>query len=71
MHDIDLAVERGHKAPDLTPKEQKEAELANLALLVAQVSDQASSRSAAGGLLKQITEFNAFLERAAVALESR
>jgi hypothetical protein len=71
MHDIDLAVERGQKAPELTRKEQKEADLANLELLIAQVTDQGSSKSASGGLLSQVTEFNAFLERAALALESR
>lgn len=71
MHDIDLAVAQGQKAPELTRKEQKEADLANLELLIAQVADEASSKSATGGLLSQVTEFNAFLERAAQALESR
>jgi hypothetical protein len=71
MHDIDLAVERGQKAPELSRAEQKEAELANLEILLAQISDQASSRSATGGLLKQVRDFNALLERAATALEGR
>ncbi|KAL2211406.1 hypothetical protein CC79DRAFT_1363709 [Sarocladium strictum] len=71
MHDIDLVVAQGQKAPELTRKEQKEADLANLELLIAQVTDEASSKSATGGLLSQVTEFNAFLERAAQALESR
>ncbi|KAL2260719.1 hypothetical protein VTK26DRAFT_5201 [Humicola hyalothermophila] len=71
MHDIDLAVERGRAAPDLTPAEQKKADLANLELLISRVADQACTRSEGGGTLKQIKEFNAFLERAAAALEGR
>ncbi len=71
MHDIDLAVEQGQVAPELSPVEQKTAELANLELLVSRVADQASSRSNGGGTLKQIREFNAFLERTAAVLEGR
>lgn len=71
MRDIDLAVSQGRGAPELSAKAQKEAELANLELAVAQVSDQASSASRTGGLLNQIKDFNAFLERAAEALETR
>ncbi|KAG7292951.1 hypothetical protein NEMBOFW57_002996 [Staphylotrichum longicolle] len=71
MHDIDLAVEKGQAAPELSPAEQKKADLANLELLISRVADQASSRSQAGGTLKQIKEFNAFLERAAAVLEGR
>lgn len=71
MHDVDLAIERGRDAPELSRTEQKQAELANLELLVPQISDQVSSASATGGLLQQVKDFNAFLERAAVALESR
>ena len=71
MHDIDLAVEQGQAAPELSPAEQKTAELANLELLVNRVADQASSRSHGGGTLKQIREFNAFLERTAAVLEGR
>ncbi|KFH44445.1 hypothetical protein ACRE_047730 [Hapsidospora chrysogenum ATCC 11550] len=76
MRDIDLAVEQGREAPELATKakkeaELKEAELANLELAVAQVTDQASSAGPTGGLLRQLRDFNAFLERSAVALESR
>ncbi|KAH6619235.1 hypothetical protein B0J18DRAFT_481611 [Chaetomium sp. MPI-SDFR-AT-0129] len=71
MHDIDLAVERGRDAPELSPAEQKRAELANLELLIGRVADQACSRSDGGGALRQIREFNAFLERAAGVLEGR
>lgn len=71
MHDIELAVEQGRDAPRLSPAEQKKAELANLELVLAQVAEQASSNSATGGLLAQVRDFNAFLERAAIALETR
>ena len=71
MRDIDLAVEQGREAPELPTKAKKEAELANLELAVAQVTDQASSAGPTGGLLRQLRDFNAFLERSAVALESR
>lgn len=71
MHDVDLAVERGRDAPELSRAEEKKAEVANLELLVARIASEASSASAAGGILQQVKDFNAFLERAAVALESR
>ncbi|KAK4681353.1 hypothetical protein QC764_106660 [Podospora pseudoanserina] len=71
MHDIDLAVEKAQAAPELSAAEQKKADLANLELLVSRVADQASSKSDGGGTLKQIKEFNAFLERAAAAMEKR
>ncbi|KAK0733991.1 hypothetical protein B0T26DRAFT_686667 [Lasiosphaeria miniovina] len=71
MHDIDLAVEKGHAAPELSAAERKQVDLANLELLISRVSDQACAASDGGGALKQIKEFNAFLERAATALESR
>jgi hypothetical protein len=71
MHDVDLAVENGQAAPELRGTEQREANIANLELLVARISDQASSESDGGGMLKHIKDFNALLERAAEALESR
>lgn len=71
MHDVDLAVEKGRDAPELSAKEQKDAHLANLELLISQITDDASSSSSSGGLLNQIKDFNAFLERAAIALETR
>ncbi|XXH05553.1 hypothetical protein Hte_011984 [Hypoxylon texense] len=71
MDDIELAMENGRSAPDLNPKEQKKAELANLELLIARVASQASTDGDGGGSLKQIKNFNAFLERAAAALERR
>ncbi|CAI6090411.1 unnamed protein product [Clonostachys chloroleuca] len=71
MYDIDMAVSKGQDAPQLSGKAQKEAELSNLEFLVAQLTDQVSSSSESGGNLHQVQDFNAFLERAAQALESR
>ncbi|KAF1739209.1 hypothetical protein CRV24_001141 [Beauveria bassiana] len=71
MHDIDLAVERGRDAAELSSRARKEAELGNLELIISQVAEQASSNGPTGGLLHQIQDFNAFLERAAAVLESR
>ncbi|KAK0618538.1 hypothetical protein B0T17DRAFT_538188 [Bombardia bombarda] len=71
MHDIDMAVEKGQAAPELSAAEQKRAGLANLELLISRVSDQVCTRSDGGGTLKQIRDFNALLERAATVLEGR
>ena len=71
MHNIDLAVEQGRNAPDLSTSKQKQAEIANLELLISQISEEASSASSTGGILSQVRTFNNFLERAAQALESR
>jgi hypothetical protein len=71
MHDIDLAIEKGVAAEPLSAAEQSKAELANLEFLISKVTEQASSKSGQGGTLRQIKEFNAFLERAAAALEGR
>lgn len=71
MRDIDFAVAQGREAPELPIKPNKEAELANLELAVAQIADQASSAGPTGGLLNQLKDFNGLLERAALALESR
>lgn len=71
LHDVELAIERGRSAPDLSPAQEKQADLANLELLVARLSEQGSTRSDTGGTLRQLKEFNAFLERAAAAMEAR
>ncbi|KAI1282746.1 hypothetical protein F5Y07DRAFT_350780 [Xylaria sp. FL0933] len=71
MDDIELAIENGKMAPELNPKEQRMAELANLDILIAQITNQVSAAGEGGGALRQIKEFNMFLERAAIALEGR
>ncbi|KAJ2893464.1 hypothetical protein MKZ38_008672 [Zalerion maritima] len=71
MHNVDLALEAGNQADELTSAQKKVADLNNLELMIEMVVDEASSKSRSGGALKQIREFNAFLERAAGALERR
>ncbi|KAK0632260.1 hypothetical protein B0T14DRAFT_27297 [Immersiella caudata] len=71
MHDIDLVVEKGLAAEELSMPEQTRADLANLELLVNRIADQVGTKSDGGGTLKQIKEFNAFLERTAGVLEGR
>ncbi|ORY55474.1 uncharacterized protein BCR38DRAFT_461984 [Pseudomassariella vexata] len=71
MHDIELAVENGRSAPDLGPKEQKMADLANLELLATRVAGQACGEVGGSGSLQQLKDFNALLERAATVLEVR
>lgn len=70
MHDIELAIENGRQAPDLGPREQKTAELANLELTVSRIAGQVATESGVG-TLKLIQDFNVLLERAAAALEAR
>ncbi|KUI70505.1 hypothetical protein VM1G_06026 [Cytospora mali] len=68
MHDIELAIEQGRAAAELSVKDQKTADLSNLELLISRVTEQACSVGPSGGTLKQIRSFNAFLERAAAVL---
>jgi hypothetical protein len=68
IHDIELAVERGKANAQVT---EGGVDTVGLEVVVKSVAAEASSASSEGGILKQIKEFNAFLERAALALESR
>ena len=43
----------------------------DLSALLRTIAGEVSSNSPEGGILKQAKEFNAFLERAALALEAR
>ncbi|KAI0405918.1 hypothetical protein F4802DRAFT_561212 [Xylaria palmicola] len=72
MDDIELAIENGKMAPELNARGQKAAGLANLDLLISQITSQVGVASGGGGgTLKQIKDFNLFLERVAAALEGR
>ncbi len=71
MHDVDMAIEKGEAALPLTREQEKDAELANLELLVSQVTDLACSKSDYGGVYKQLKTFNDFLERTAAVLERK
>lgn len=48
-----------------------ETNTAGLEMLLKSVAAEVSNASDEGGMLKQVKEFNAFLERAALALEGR
>ncbi|TGO39274.1 hypothetical protein BHYA_0057g00420 [Botrytis hyacinthi] len=65
VHDIELAVERG-KSSDNTDDGKT-----NIELMLKRIASEASTASDDGGVLKQIKAFNAFMERAALALEGK
>ncbi|KAI6316024.1 hypothetical protein MCOR29_006801 [Pyricularia oryzae] len=71
MQDIELAVEEGRSAPELSTKEQKQSDLANLELLMLRVGDHIRPNGHGLGVLDQVKSFNAYLERAAAALQGR
>jgi hypothetical protein len=66
VHDIELAIDLGR-----SPQINDIQEMTGTEVLLKRVADQVSNKSDSGGILKQIKEFNAFLERAALVLESR
>ena len=66
MHDIELAIDLGKSS-----EANDAGEMTGTEVLLKRVADQVSNKSDSGGILKQIKEFNAFLERAALVLESR
>jgi hypothetical protein len=45
--------------------------MSGIELLLTRMAGQVSKKSDSGGMLRQIKDFNAFLERAALALEGR
>lgn len=71
MHDIELAADEGRSAPELSAAEQKKADLGNLELLMHRVGGQLCGNGPGTGVLDQVKSFNAFLERAAAALQAR
>ena len=67
--DIEVAVERGR---DSQPKKGAAgSEMSNSDLVLKRLADQVSVEGNSSGALKEIKEFNAFLERAALAMEGR
>lgn len=71
MQDIELAIDEGRAAPELSAKEQKQAELANLELLMLRVGDRVRPNGHEPGVLDQVRSFNAYLERTAAALQGK
>lgn len=45
--------------------------MAGTEVLLKRIADEVSNKSDSGGILKQIKEFNTFLERAALVLETQ
>jgi len=70
VYDIELAVERGRATePSLTA--DGSIEKGGLEVLLKRVAGEVSNEGDSKGMLQRIKDFNAFLERAASALESK
>lgn len=65
-HDIELAVDRGKSLQN-----EEENEMSGIEVLLKRMAGTVSTKGSSGGVLQQIKDFNGFLERAALALESR
>jgi hypothetical protein len=69
VHDIELAIDLGKERQVL--EGSRLIEMIGTEVLLKRVAGEVSNQGDSGGLLRQIKSFNAFLERAALALESR
>ncbi|OWP05230.1 hypothetical protein B2J93_7972 [Marssonina coronariae] len=69
IHDIELALELGKSAENGAVDQA--GDMLGTELLLRRVAGEVSLKGDSGGVLRQIKEFNAFLERAALALENR
>ncbi len=70
VHDIELAIELG-KANQSSDNLNSSSQLVGTELLLKRIAGEVSNKGDSGGILRQIKEFNAFLERAAMALEPK
>ncbi|PVH81401.1 hypothetical protein DL98DRAFT_587590 [Cadophora sp. DSE1049] len=70
VHDIEMAIEMG-KSNQTSTEIDHSNDLIGTELLIKRVAGEVSNKGDSGGILKQIKEFNAFLERAALALEAK
>ena len=71
MHDIELAVERGQTSEPIDDSIIQTPDISSIEILLKRMAGEVSNKGDQGGLLKQIRDFNGFLERAAFALETR
>lgn len=62
---IDLGKQRQNDSDD------QSTEMIGTEVLLKRVAGEVSNNSDSGGILRQVKEFNAFLERAALALEAK
>ncbi|PBP27635.1 AT hook domain-containing protein [Diplocarpon rosae] len=69
VHDIELAVALGKSAQNRAVDHADD--MTGTEHLLKRVAGEVSNKGDSGGVLRQIKEFNAFLERAALALEGR
>lgn len=69
IHDIEMAIEMGKSAQNSVELDDS-PDMVGTELLVKRVAGEVSDKGDSGGILRQIKEFNAFLERAALALEA-
>lgn len=69
VHDLELAIDMGKSAP--RQPDAGAGKMVGIELLVKRVASEVSSKADGGGFLSRVREFNAFLERAALALERR
>lgn len=70
LHDIEVAVGRGKQESQRVPAGAG-SDLVPFEMQLRRVANLASQKSESGGALKQLKDFNAFLENAAKALETR
>lgn len=70
VHDIEMAIEMG-KSNQTSANIDHSTDLVGMELLIKRVAGEVSVQGHSGGILKEIKEFNAFLERAALALEAK
>ncbi|KAH6720974.1 hypothetical protein BKA61DRAFT_243557 [Leptodontidium sp. MPI-SDFR-AT-0119] len=69
IHDIEMAIEMG-KSKQSSATDHSTDKIGT-ELLIKRIASEVSNKGDSGGILRQIKEFNAFLERAALALEAR
>lgn len=69
VQDLELAVEHCSSLPQMT--ETVDMQPVPLSMRLSSIAAQASSKAPGGGILAKVKRFNAFLERAALALEGK
>ncbi|KAH7327320.1 hypothetical protein BKA65DRAFT_510388 [Rhexocercosporidium sp. MPI-PUGE-AT-0058] len=69
IHDMEMVIEMGKSRQ--TSETNRSADMVGTELLIRRIAGEVSNKGGSGGTLSQIKEFNAFLERAALALEAR
>ncbi|CZT44688.1 uncharacterized protein RSE6_04892 [Rhynchosporium secalis] len=70
VHDIEMAIEMGKSKQD-SEELDRAPDMIGTELLISRVAAEVSNKGDSGGILRQIKQFNAFLERTALALETR